>query len=212
VTHRGGLFLDRILRAPAQAHRSRATTLLREVPSAAAIAHEYARLAALFRVRFACFERKRYVNLSHAPNKAMNLNSYLGLLGQRCREVARADGLHIEAAPGAEACLQFPDPEFIVTVDADSLITSDYALRLVQVMRQPGNERIAVAQCPYTAIPDGPAALERAASASTDVQFFTHHGMAHFGASFWVGASALMRRAALDDIARDRKERGHRVR
>jgi cellulose synthase/poly-beta-1,6-N-acetylglucosamine synthase-like glycosyltransferase len=35
--------------------------------------------------------------------------------------------------------------------------------------------------------------------------------MSHFGATFWVGAAALMRRAALEEIATERDERGHRV-
>src|ERR671928_1272187 len=36
--------------------------------------------------------------------------------------------------------------------------------------------------------------------------------MAYFGACSWVGASALMRHAALEDIATEREERGHKVR
>jgi hypothetical protein len=41
----------------------------------------YRRLAWTFRAEITSFERKRYVSLSHEPNKAMNLNSYLGLMG-----------------------------------------------------------------------------------------------------------------------------------
>ncbi len=37
--------------------------------------------------RSTSFERKRYASLSHEPNKAMNLNSYIGLMGGRYREV-----------------------------------------------------------------------------------------------------------------------------
>ncbi len=103
--------------------------------TAGRIAREYARLDGLFRAKFVSFERKRYANLSHTPNKAMNLNSYIGLLGQRCREVMRLDGLYVE--PASDGSLHFPDPEFIVSVDADSLITSDYALQLVRGIRRP---------------------------------------------------------------------------
>jgi cellulose synthase/poly-beta-1,6-N-acetylglucosamine synthase-like glycosyltransferase len=98
-----------------------------------------------------------------------------------------------------------------VTVDADSLITSDYAIRLVHIMEQSGNECLAIAQTPYTAIPHAPVALENTAAASTDGQYFNHQGLSFFDASFWVGASALMRYAALEDIAREVDERGHRV-
>ena len=34
-----------------------------------------------FRAELTSFERKQYVSLSHEPNKAMNLNSYIGLMG-----------------------------------------------------------------------------------------------------------------------------------
>ena len=37
----------------------------------------YRRLVGVPR-RVTSFERKRYVSLSHEPNKAMNLNSYMG--------------------------------------------------------------------------------------------------------------------------------------
>ena len=53
--------------------------------------------------------------------------------------------------------------------------------------------------------------IERVAAASTDAQFFLHQGMARYDASFWVGASALMRRTALEDIRTIRLERGHEV-
>jgi hypothetical protein len=44
------------------------------------------------------FERKRYVSLSHEPNKAMNLNSYMGLMGGTYREAQTVTG--IGARPG----------------------------------------------------------------------------------------------------------------
>jgi hypothetical protein len=212
LSHTDRLFAEKVLLAPARAHRAWAEALRRAAPDAGRIAREYRRLAALFRVELASFERKRYANLSHAPNKAMNLNSYLSLVGGGFREVARHDGLRLEPCAPAEASLRVPDATYVATLDADSLMTWDYALRLVPVMERPGGERIAIAQTPYTAAPNPPALLERAASASTDAQFFNHQGMACLGASFWVGASALMRRAALEDIAVLREERGHAVR
>lgn len=47
------------------------------------IEKEFNRLVSLFNVNFSTFEGKKYVNLSHLPNKAMNLNSYIYLLGKR---------------------------------------------------------------------------------------------------------------------------------
>jgi cellulose synthase (UDP-forming) len=211
-SHTDRLFLDKILREPARALRQHASQLARRALSPNEIADQYERLAGLFRVEFAAFERKRYENLSHAPNKAMNLNSYIALVGRAFREVARAGSLHLEPCDGPEATIRVPAATYIATLDADSLVTADFARRLVAVMEAPGNERIAVAQTPYTAIPGAPVALERTAAASTDVQFFGHQGMAYLGASWWVGASALMRHAALEDIAVDVNERGHPVR
>ena len=39
------------------------------------------RLLSIFTVEVTSFERKQYASLSSEPNKAMNLNSYIGLLG-----------------------------------------------------------------------------------------------------------------------------------
>ena len=210
-THTDHLFQERILREPARQHRRHAAFLRRNPSRERDWSHEIRRLRALLRVEFDSFERKRFVNLSHAPNKAMNLNSYIGLVGGSFHVEQRTDGLHLLACDPAAATCRVPPAEYIVTVDADSLITSDYALRLVALMEQPGHERVAVAQTPYTAVPGAPNALERAAASSTDSQFFTHQGMAYLGASFWVGASALIRHRALLDIARTVPERGFSV-
>ena len=210
-THTDRLFQERILREPARQHRRHAEFLRRNPPQGEDRSQEERRLRALLRVEFSSFERKRFVNLSHAPNKAMNLNSYIGLVGGDFRAEHQPDGLHLLACEPEAATCRVPPADYIVTVDADSLITSDYALRLVALMEQPGHERVAVAQTPYTAVPGAPGALEHAAAASTDSQFFTHQGMAYLGASFWVGASALIRHRALRDIARTEPERGFSV-
>jgi hypothetical protein len=192
-------------------HRERAKQLMQANLSRNKIADEYLRLTSLFNVEFTSFERKHYANLSRAPNKAMNLNSYIALVGKCFREVERTDGLHLEVCEQSEATFEVPPAKYIATIDADSFVTADFARHLISIMEAAGNERIAIAQSPYTAIPGTPIALERAAAASTDVQFFGHQGMAHLGASWWVGASALMRHEALEDIAVEREERGHKV-
>ena len=45
----------------------------------------YRRLAWTFRAELTWFERKLYASLSHEANKAMNLNSYIGLMGRTLR-------------------------------------------------------------------------------------------------------------------------------
>lgn len=50
------------------------------------------RLIWIFRAEFDLFERKRYISLSHELNKAMNLNSYIGLMGGMYRKVQAIEG------------------------------------------------------------------------------------------------------------------------
>jgi cellulose synthase (UDP-forming) len=210
--HNDEVFVERILRAPAREHRARAAELLnRPDPAEIDFAREYRRLAALFSFEITTFERKRYLNLSHEPNKAMNLNGYLAVMGKEFREIRSPEGCLLRPAEKGEGTLREPGADFVIVLDADSLILGDYSLRLVHLMRQPGNERIAVAQTPYTSVAGAPTAIERLAGATTDAQLMSHQGSMLYSAGSWVGASALVRRAALDDIVFEEEERGHRV-
>ena len=215
--HTDRFFVEAVLRAPARAHRERAEVWLQraagnEKVERAALEHEHARLAALFDVALTSFERKRFVNLSHEPNKAMNLNTYIGLLGKRYVEREHADGVHLEEATEMQATLEVPSATYLITLDADSLLLPDYALRLIGVLEAPGNERIAVAQTPYSAVPGPAGALERTAGATTDIQYLVHQGFTQHHATFWVGANALLRHDALNDIAVVADEHGKPVR
>jgi len=213
--HTDRLFVELVLLRPARAHTERMAALESAARSAPLpepqLRREYRRLAAIFRVEITSFERKRYVNLSHEPNKAMNLNAYIGLLGQELREVPRSDGLHLLPASGEAASICVSDAEFLVTLDADSLLASRYVLRLVHELRGPGHERVAVAQTPYTAVPGPAGLLERLAAATTDVQYVIHQGFTRHGATFWVGANAVLRRAAIAELRFMRRERGFDV-
>src|SRR5262249_16618968 len=127
---------------------------------------DYRRLVGLFDAQVTSFERKRYENLSHASNKAMNLNSYLGLMGRAFREVATPRGTwRLEETTPARADLAVADSEYVLMVDADSVLHPDYTARLVHFMEQPGHETIAVVQTPYNAFPNAAGALERVAGA-----------------------------------------------
>jgi cellulose synthase/poly-beta-1,6-N-acetylglucosamine synthase-like glycosyltransferase len=220
--HYDALFVERILRAPGRDHRRRARAWRAAAtggpapecdgpPATEDLHREYRRLAALFRVELASFERKLYANLSHEPNKAMNLNAYLALLGRGFRERLSPQGRMLAPAGPEDATLLVPDADFVIVLDADSVILPEYSLRLVHFMIRPGNEAVAVAQTPYAAVPGAPSAIERIAGATTDVQLMAHQGATRFGAGSWVGASALIRRAALDDVVLTQEERGHPV-
>lgn len=212
--HTDAFFVETILRAPARAHRARMQEWRQKSGQALTeegIRREYLKLAALFHTEFTSFERKRYANLSHESNKAMNLNTYISLLGGAYKEVHRGQSVHLVADSPEQSTLAIAQATYLITLDADSLLLPDYALRLVHLMETPGNERIAVAQTPYSAVPNATGMLERIAGATTDIQYLVHQGFTHHGATFWVGANALLRRSALEEIATVDNEDGRQV-
>jgi cellulose synthase/poly-beta-1,6-N-acetylglucosamine synthase-like glycosyltransferase len=197
-------FAETILLKPADLHRERAMQLRvaasHEQLEPARIARQYARLASMFAVDFSSFERKKYVNLSHDANKAMNLNSYMMLIGKSWQEVVTDRGLQLRECTREEASFTIPAADYIDTIDADSLMTHDYVARLIHFMEQPENARVAVAQSPCSSIPGSTVPIERVAGACIDVQFHTHQGYTYWDASFWVGANAMLRKSALEAI------------
>ncbi|HWS62726.1 MAG TPA: glycosyltransferase family 2 protein [Steroidobacteraceae bacterium] len=206
------LLVERVLSPLAESHRTRSAQLATMGGcDLQRLAREYRRLASLFSVSFTVFERKRYENLSHEPNKAMNLNSYLALLGGRFKEIKRGAKWFLLPAGEGPASLTVPAAEFVITLDADSILMPEYAWRLVYKMCLPGNECLAVAQTPYSSIPAARGSLEYVAGATTDIQYFIHQGFTAFGATFWVGANALLRVAALDDVKTHDRERGYPI-
>ncbi|HUD11823.1 MAG TPA: glycosyltransferase family 2 protein [Candidatus Saccharimonadia bacterium] len=161
----------------------------------------YRRLAWIFDAEVSVFERKKYASLSHDANKAMNLNSYIGLMGGTYRSTPTPDGPILVPVSRARAGdLVIPDSDFLLTLDADSILLRDYCLRLVYFLEQPDNASVAVTQTPYSSFRGAATRIERLAGATTDIQHILHQGMSHYGATFWVGANAVIRRRALDDI------------
>ena len=215
--HADTLFVEKVLHRHRDDHAARAAELHRysqdrvDSLSEGRLLREYRRLAAMFSVEVTSFERKRFVNLSHEPNKAMNLNSYIDLMGKSFRERLEGGSRYLEEVDHSDADFSVPGADYIITLDADSLVFSDYALRLVHLMEQPGNERLAVAQTPYSAVPNPPGVLERIAGATTDIQYIIHQGFTGYDATYWVGANALLRTSALADIAVIEEERGFPV-
>src|SRR5215468_191513 len=215
--HADELFVDLTFRQPARQFRERAERLDEGAfdpgwPRPQDLLEEYERLANRFRAEVSSFERKRFVSLSHEPNKAMNLNSYLGLIGRDWRFVGPPGERLLESCDRVSADLCIPDADYILMLDADSIVAPEYTLRLAHFLSEPGNERIAVVQTPYSAFPGAPGMLERIAGATTDIQYIIHQGFTAYGATFWVGANALARRAALEDIAEVDTERGYAIR
>ncbi len=160
------------------------------------------RLVWTFDATLTSFERKAYAHLPHDANKAMNLNAYLGLMGRRMRQVETKMGIVLRDCDDCDDgdLLVIPDSDYVLTLDADSVLLREYCLRLVHHMELPGNERIGVIQTPYSAFRGAETRLERIAGATTDIQHILHQGMSYFDATFWVGANAVIRKIALNDI------------
>lgn len=159
------------------------------------------RLVWIFGAELGYFERKRYASLSNEPNKAMNLNSYIGLMGGNYREEHTANGtILVPVSKAEQADIVVPDTDFLLTLDADSVLLREYCLRLVYFLQQPDNQDVAVTQTPYSSFRGASTRLERLSGATTDIQHILHQGMSYYGATFWVGANAVIRKCALEDI------------
>ncbi len=161
----------------------------------------YRRLCWTFSAEVTGFERKQFVSLSHEPNKATNLNSYIGLMGGTYRRAQTPTGLALVPASPERSDLIVPDADYVVTLDADSVLLPEYCLRLVHLLEQGEHRQTAIAQTPYSSFPGSATRIERIAGATTDLQHIVHQGLTYYDATFWVGANAVIRKRALDDIA-----------
>ena len=81
---------------------------------------------------------------------------------------------------------------------SDALVRAGLG-RVVAAITDP-NPLVAVAQTPYSSFRGAPTRLERLSGATTDLQHIIHQGMSHYNATFWVGANAVIRKRALEDI------------
>ncbi len=161
----------------------------------------YRRLAWIFDANMEVFERKTIASLSHEANKAMNLNSYIGLMGHTFRAEETPDGvIYVPTTHETKKTISFPDSDYVLTLDADSILLQEYCMRLVYLLEQPENAKIAVTQTPYSSFRGAGTRIERLAAATTDIQHILHQGMTHFDATSWVGANAVIRKSALNDI------------
>lgn len=199
-------FADQVFRALANELRLTSRALSISIEEKGTITRErakqlYNRLLWIFSVEMDVFERKRYVSLSHEANKAMNINSYIGLMGGMYRKKQTPEGtILVPITTKKHADLVIPDSEFVLTLDADSILLRDYCLRLVHYAMLPGNERVAVVQTPYSSFRGATTRIERLAGATTDIQHILHQGKTYYDATFWVGANAIIRKKALEDI------------
>ena len=138
----------------------------------------------------------------------MNLNSYLGLMGDSYCIVSSPGGRVLVSAADRTPDLVIPDSDYVLTLDADSILLPEYCLRLVHFLEQPENGDVAVAQTPYSAYRSAKSKIERIAGATTDIQHIVHQGLTRYGATFWVGANAVIRKRALEELEESRTRPG----
>ncbi len=203
--------LSRDMRATADAARLAARDPNANI-SSTRVRQLYVRLVNTFQAEVTSFERKSFASLSHEPNKAMNLNSYIGLMGGSYAIVQSPAGPVLLDAEDGAPDLTIPDAEFLLTLDADSILLPEYCLRLVYEMGLEENSDVAVSQTPYSAFRGARSRIERIAGATTDIQHIAHQGSTQFGASFWVGANAVIRKSALMDLEKTSREGGFAIR
>jgi cellulose synthase (UDP-forming) len=210
--HTDRLFVDQVLEPGVQEFEQAARAVATGPGgSSVELVAPYRKLRCRFEAQVTSFERKQYVSLSNEPNKAMNLNSYIGLIGKQFIEqpAGGAASQHVHDGPTRFEII--PSADYVITLDADSILLPGYAARLVHLMEQPGNEQVAVAQTPYSAVPGASKRVERLAGATTDIMYLMHQGFTRHGATYWVGANAVLRKAALDDICTSDRVNGYEI-
>ncbi|WP_433862493.1 glycosyltransferase family 2 protein [Streptomyces sp. L7] len=213
-------FADQVLRALGDELALTAEAVTAAVGEGAAlttarVAQLYRRLAWTFDAELMIFERKKWASLSHEANKAMNLNAYIGLMGGTYRVEDTPDGPILNPVPAGSrrpGDIEIPDSDFLLTLDADSILLREYCLRLTYFLQQPDNARVAVTQTPYSSFRGAGTRIERLAGATTDIQHILHQGKSFYGATFWVGANAVIRKRALEDIVETEWVGGFEVR
>lgn len=207
-------FVEKVLERQCNEHLTRAQVWqarlagTRAAPGADLISMEYRRLAALFCVEITSFERTRYGNLSHAPGRAMNLNSYIGLTGKYFHERLEGGQRYLEEGDYFGTYFHVPDADFFLVLDADSYVAPDCLLKLTHFMQQPGRGKTAITQIPGHPAPNTGLMLQRVAGALMDLRSAVQLGYARHDAVSWVDESGLMRKSALQAIADTQQERG----
>lgn len=220
VDHVSEFFVDQVLMGLASELRLTLLALEAAIDQGARLESDrvlelHRRLAWIFAVRLENFERKTWASLSHEANKAMNINAYLSLMGHTWRPTRTPDTMllhRVEDDSVEPDDLVFDDSGFVLTLDADSQLLRDYCIRLVHFLEQAENERVAIIQTPYSSFRGAPTRIERVAGATTDLQHVLHQGMTYHGATFWVGANAVIRKPALEDIVEVETVGGFEVR
>ena len=89
--------------------------------------------------------------------------------------------------------------QLVVSLREAGLVTSTRGAHGGYELARPP-ETISMAEVLRALEGGAPTRIERIAGATTDIQHIQHQGMTQYGATFWVGANAVIRKRALEDI------------
>lgn len=101
---------------------------------------------------------------------------------------------------GLPADLVVPDTDYVLVLEPDSLLVSEYGLRLVHELRRPGNADVVAIRAPHGAFPGAPTLVERVAGATLDLQHLHQLGTTSFDATPWAEGNAILRGEAVEDL------------
>ncbi len=93
----------------------------------------------------------------------MNLNSYIGLMGGATARSQTPAGLNLLPAGEPPPDLVVPECDYVLTIDADSVIMPEYCLRLVHLLERRGAQR----QSPWPSRPTAPSPAPRRGSSGS---------------------------------------------
>jgi hypothetical protein len=96
---------------------------------------------------------------------------------------------------GAAAGGDIPETDYLLTLGPDTQLLSDYCLRSIYFLDEPEHRGVAVFQTP--SFPQGG---PRSGRFLPGLRGLLHRSASRYGASFWVGSTALIRASALGDF------------
>ena len=148
------------------------------------------RLVATFRAELSSFERKQYVSLSARAEQGHEPEQLHRAHGRQLQGGRHADGHRPRGVRPPPATLTVPDPDYVLTLDADSVLLPEYTVRILHLMEQSAHADVGVAQTP--------------------VQLLSRLGDAHRAHRRGDHRSAAHRPSGHDPLRRDLLGRGQR--
>ena len=169
VDHADAFFVEHVLGALGRATSARSPTRWRPAPTSGASPDRPTACSSSTADLLADFD----ADADQLRAQAVRLVVARGEQGDEPEQLHRPDGRQLPGGQrprsGVRSCrarratadLTVPDPDYVLTLDADSVLLPEYCLRLLYLMEQSGHAEVAVAQTPYSAYPGSATRIER---------------------------------------------------